>query len=124
MIYGDSGGESNILDSGVRPLSFVIFSSLSVPPALIFASRFSRLMRACRCAAVSSPASAILDGCLLIPRAWRNGVVLGLSATVEKPSRSGTQYVEPWYTRRGYGVDELGLAKNQKLLDALQDGTC
>jgi hypothetical protein len=53
----------DILDCGVRPLNFVIFSSLSVPPALILASRFSRRIRACRCAAVSSPASAILNEC-------------------------------------------------------------
>jgi hypothetical protein len=38
----------NILDSGVRPLNFVILSSRSDPPALILASRFSRRMRACR----------------------------------------------------------------------------
>jgi hypothetical protein len=47
--------------SGVRPLSLVILSSLSLPPFLIFTSRFSRRMRACLCAGLSSIAD-IVDG--------------------------------------------------------------
>jgi len=50
-----------ILLSAVLPLNLVIWASLSDPPALIFASLFSRRMRACRCAGVSSAASAMLD---------------------------------------------------------------
>jgi hypothetical protein len=53
----------DLLISAVRPLSLVILSSRSLPPALILASRFSRRRRACLCPGDSSASDML--GCSL-----------------------------------------------------------
>jgi hypothetical protein len=52
------------LEAG-RPLRLVIFSNLAEPPALIFASRRSRLRRAASCAGDSPAVDMLESSCCL-----------------------------------------------------------